>query len=162
MQHLSVSHCSNSDTLKDPRQYRLTMRAHRKSSMTPSSNAAPKPWTCVFIGSRTASPKTNTSSIGAMAATTSLTTSPSIIPRLTNASCAHGIWSTYTDQLLCKGVLNLPRNHLKGYTQISTTDKPYCLALISTNDLTRLQGLRPSANASCSSFLWSFQYLPIS
>jgi len=112
-ERLSVSHCSNSDTLKNPRQYRLTMRAHRASSMTPSSNAAPKPWTCDFIGSRTASPKTNTSSIGAKAATTSLTTSPSIIPRLTIASCARGIWSTYTDQLLCKGVLNLPRNHFR-------------------------------------------------
>jgi hypothetical protein len=66
-----------------------------------------------FIGSKTASPKTNTSSIGAKAATTSLTTSPSIIPRLTIASCARGIWSTYTDQLLCKGVLNLPRNHFR-------------------------------------------------
>jgi len=66
-----------------------------------------------FIGSRTASPKTNTSSIGAKAATTSPTSSPSIIPRLTIATCARGIWSTYTDQLLCKGVLNLPRNHFR-------------------------------------------------
>jgi len=66
-----------------------------------------------FIRSRTASPKTNTSSIGAKAATTSLTTSPSIIPRLTIASCARGIWLTYTNQLLCKGVLNLPRNHFR-------------------------------------------------
>jgi hypothetical protein len=59
-------------------------------------------------------PKTNTSSIGAKAATTSPTTSPSIIPRLTIASCTRGIWLTYTDQLLCKGVLNLPLNHFRG------------------------------------------------
>ena len=113
MQRLFVLHCSKLDTLKDPHQYKLTMRAHGKSSMTQSSNAAPKPWTCVFIGSRTASPKTNTSSIGAKAATTSPTTSPSTIPRLTIASCVCGIWFTYTDQLLCKGVLNLPRNHFR-------------------------------------------------
>jgi len=106
MQRLSVSH-----SFKDPRQDRLTMRANWALSMTQSSNAPPKPWTCIFIGSRTASPKTNTSSIGAKAATTSPTTSPSIIPRLTIASCTRAIWLTYTDQLLCKGVLNLPRNH---------------------------------------------------
>jgi hypothetical protein len=32
---------------------------------------------------------------------------------LTIASCARGIWLTYTNQLLCKGVLNLPRNHFR-------------------------------------------------
>jgi len=109
MQRLSVSHCSNLDTLKNPRQYR-------------------------------ASPKTNMSSIGVKAATISRIISPSIIPGLTIASCAPGIWLTYTDQLPCEGVLNLPRNPFPGYTQIPTTDKPYCLpvALLSTNNLTRL------------------------
>ena len=48
---------------------------------------------------------------------------------------------------------------LPGYTQIPTTDKPYRLALISTNDLTRLQRLQPSANTTCSSFQWSFTLL---
>jgi len=98
------------------------MRAHWASSITQSSNAAPKPSTCVFIGSRTASPKTNTSSIGAKAATTSPTTSPSVIPRLTIASCACRIWLTYTDQLLCKGVLNLSRYHFRVTLRSSDPD----------------------------------------
>ena len=37
--------------------------------------------------------------------------SPNSLPRLNIASCACGIWSTYTDQLPYKGVLNLPCYH---------------------------------------------------
>jgi hypothetical protein len=39
--------------------------------------------------------------------------SPNSLPRLNIASCACGIWSTYTDQLPYKGVLNLPRYHFR-------------------------------------------------
>ena len=57
-----------------------------------------------------------------------------------NAMCPQSFLTHFNTSLL-----NLPRNYFR----------------VTLNDLTRLRRLRPSAKASCSSFPWSFHYLPI-
>ena len=136
------------------------MRAHRASSMTQLSNAAPKPWTCVFTGSRTG--------------------------RVVQGQQYVVHWRKGSDNLADYFTKHHSRSHhclmqspylvnlhrpaplqgcdepaaqpLAGYTQIPTTDKPYCLALLSTNNLARL---RPSANASHSNVLCVLRRLPL-
>ena len=55
--------------------------------MAPSNNAVPKPSTCAFIGSRTASNKANTKLSGAPAKPTMGTTFPSTFPHPTTKPC---------------------------------------------------------------------------
>ena len=118
-----------------PHQCRLTTALLLASPMQQSNNIGPKALTCASIGSVTVPNRASFSSTGNVEPTTTLITSPSIIPQLITELSALNTYNHLSSKIYCEGVL------------IPDSGLPLTLSLKGTINLTGLDSTQTGLNS---------------